>query len=97
VLAIFAGRCNTIYTNDERDKMQERVTWVDYSWKDSEIPGDTEAQVVILNDSDKYEQMVNDDSFDERIWFYFQDEAEFQRAFDPSNDEFEFVLVEAKK
>jgi len=52
---------------------------------------------VILNDSDKYEQMVNDDSFDERIWFYFQDEAEFQRAFDASNDEFEFVLVEAKK
>jgi len=61
--------------------------------KDSEIPGDTKAQVVILNDSNKYEQMSADESFDERIWFYFQDEAEFQRAFDTSNDEFEFVIT----
>ena len=73
--------------------MQERITWVDYVWKDSDIPGDTRAQVVILNDTGKYEQMVADESFDERIWFYFQDEAEFQRAFDASNEEFEFVLV----
>jgi len=76
--------------------MQERVTWVDYIWKDSDIEGDTRAQVVILNDSDKYEQMSNDESFDERIWFYFQDEAEFERAFDSNNDEFEFVLVKAE-
>jgi hypothetical protein len=73
--------------------MSERITWVDYQWKDSDIPGDTRAQVVILNDSNKYEQMSADDSFDQRIWFYFQDEAEFQRAFDPNNDEFEFVLT----
>lgn len=73
--------------------MEERVTTVDYAWKDSNIPGDTSAQVVILNDSDKYEEMVANESFDERIWFYFQDEAEFQRAFDPANDEFEFVLI----
>jgi hypothetical protein len=73
--------------------MKERITWVDYSWKDSDIPGDTRAQVVILNDTAKYEQMSNDESFDERIWFYFQDEAEFQRAFDTSNEEFEFVLI----
>lgn len=73
--------------------MQERISWVDYVWKDSDIPGDTRAQVVILNDTGKYEQMVADESFDERIWFYFQDEAEFQRAFDASNEEFEFVLT----
>jgi hypothetical protein len=73
--------------------MKERVTTVDYIWKDSEIAGDTEAQVVILNDSDKYDEMVANESFDERIWFYFQDEAEFQRAFDAHNTEFEFVLT----
>lgn len=73
--------------------MSERISWVDYVWKDSDIPGDTRAQVVILNDTDKYEEMVADSSFDERIWFYFQDEAEFQRAFDPSDTEFEFLLV----
>ena len=74
--------------------MSERITWVDYQWKDSDIPGDTRAQVVILNDSGKYEEMSNGLDFDQRIWFYFQDEAEFQRAFDPNNDEFEFVLTE---
>lgn len=73
--------------------MSERVTRVDYIWKDSEIDGDHSAQVVILNDSEKYDEMVADESFDERIWFYFQDEAEFQRAFDAHNTEFEFVLV----
>jgi hypothetical protein len=73
--------------------MSERITWVDYQWKDSDIPGDTRAQVVILNDSGKYEEMSNGLDFDQRIWFYFQDEAEFQRAFDPNNDEFEFVLT----
>lgn len=76
--------------------MSERVTWVDYAWKDpnpAEVPGDTMAQVVILNDPDLYEQMSNDVSFDERIWYYFQDEAEFQRAFDPNNTEQEFYLL----
>jgi hypothetical protein len=73
--------------------MSERITWVDYQWKDSDIPGDTRAQVVVLNDSNKYEEMSADESFDQRIWFYFQDEAEFKRAFDPNDDEFEFVLT----
>ena len=74
-------------------KTSERVTWVTYAWKDSDIPGDSHAQVVILNDSNKYEEMSNNASFDQRIWFYFQDEAEFKRAFDPTTDEFEFVLL----
>ena len=72
--------------------MAERVTWVNYIWKDEVVPGDTECMVVILNDSGKYEEMSEDESFDERVWFYFQDEAEFQRAFDADNDEFEFTL-----
>lgn len=76
--------------------MAERITFVDYQWK-NDLEGDTNAMVVILNDSDKYEQMCADDSFDQRVWFYFQDEAEFQRAFDPSTDEFEFTLLREEK
>ncbi len=73
--------------------MAERVVWVEYQWKDEEIPGDTDAMVVILNDPKLYKQMSEDDEFDQRVWFYFQDEAEFQRAFDPKNDEHDFYLV----
>jgi hypothetical protein len=73
--------------------MTERITWVDYNWKNELVQGDTSAQVVILNDSEKYAEMNADESFDQRIWFYFQDEAEFQRAFDKNNDEFEFTLI----
>jgi hypothetical protein len=73
--------------------MSERITWVDYKWKDEVVQGDTNAQVVILNDSEKYAEMSADESFDQRIWFYFQDEAEFQRAFDSTNDEFEFTII----
>jgi hypothetical protein len=74
------------------NEMSERVTWVDYNWK-GEVPGDTMAQVVILNDPDLYEKMSEDEDFDQRIWYYFQDEAEFQRAFDPDNTEQEFYIV----
>lgn len=73
--------------------MSERVTWVDYAWKDDVVAGDTMAQVVILNDPDLYEKMSEDEDFDQRIWYYFQDEAEFQRAFDPKNTEQEFYLL----
>jgi hypothetical protein len=77
--------------------MSERITFVDYKWKNESVEGDNSAQVVILNDTEKYEEMCADDSFDSRIWFYFQDEAEFQRAFDPTNDEFEFTLISEEK
>jgi hypothetical protein len=73
--------------------MAERVTWVDYAWKDNVVDGDTMAQVVILNDPDLYEKMSEDEDFDQRIWYYFQDEAEFQRAFDPKNEEHDFYLL----
>ena len=77
--------------------MAERTTSVNYKWKNEEVEGDNNATVVILNDSDKYDEMCADESFDQRIWFYFQDEAEFQRAFDPTNDEFEFTLISEEK
>jgi hypothetical protein len=72
--------------------MAERVASVVCVWKDENIARNTD--VVILNDSVKYEQMCKDLSFDERVFFYFQDEAEFRRAFDPDDTEFEFFLIE---
>jgi hypothetical protein len=71
----------------------ERVVWVDYIWKDEEVSGDTDAMVIILNDPKLMEKMVADESFDQRVWFYFQDEAEYQRAFDPNDEEFDFTIV----
>jgi len=73
--------------------MAERITWVDYIWKDDEASGETRAMVVILNDPELYEDLHKNEGFDERVWFYFQDEAEFKRAFDPNTDEFEFILT----
>jgi len=71
----------------------ERVTWVEYIWKDEEVAGDTDAMVVILNDPKLYDKMTKKESFDQRVWFYFQDEAEFKRAFNKDNDEHDFYLV----
>jgi len=71
----------------------ERVVWVDYIWKDEEVSGDTDAMVIILNDPKLMEKMVAKESFDQRVWFYFQDEAEYQRAFDPNDEEFDFTIV----
>jgi hypothetical protein len=73
----------------------ERSTYVDYVWKDDQSGG--RALVVILNDKELYDQMAEDDSYDARIWFYFQDEDEFQRAFNTNNTEFEFVLTREEK
>lgn len=72
---------------------KERVTWVDYEWKGEVVPGDQSAMVVVLNHPDLYQELVENTSFDERVWFYFQDEAEFQRAFNKDNDEHDFYLV----
>jgi hypothetical protein len=75
----------------------ERVVWVDYIWKDDTDPEALVAtnygMVVILNNPELYEDLHKHEGFDERVWFYFQDEAEFKRAFDPNNDEFDFTLI----
>ena len=38
----------------------------------------------------------NDEAFDydPMIWFYFEDEAEFERAKNPNNTEFDFYIKE---
>jgi len=77
--------------------MAEYVASVSYIWKEETIEDETNALVVVLNDNDLYKKMHDDQSFDERIFFYFQDDAEFQRAFDPNNDEFEFTITKENK
>lgn len=77
--------------------MAERVTNVDYIWKGGVVPGDKDCLVVIVNDDERYEQMTEDDAFDPMVWFTFKDEAEFKRAFDPTNNEFDFTLVNERK
>lgn len=77
--------------------MAERATFVDYIWKGTDIPGDNDCLVIIVNDKAKYDQMAEDDSFNPMVWFTFEDEEEFQRAFDPNNEEFDFTLVREHK
>ena len=73
--------------------MSERATFVDYKWRDSDIPGETDCLVIIVNDKERYDQMAEDDDYNPMAWFTFQDEAEFQRAFDQNNNEHDFYLV----
>ena len=41
-----------------------------------------------------YDQFDEDFDYDPMVWFYFEDEAEFERAKDPNNTEFEFYIKE---
>lgn len=75
---------------------RERITYVAYKWKEDFMGGDSMALAVILNNSGKYDEMVADSAFDGRVWFYFKDEEEFSRAFNPLDDEFEFVILEER-
>jgi hypothetical protein len=78
-------------------KMAERATFVDYIWKGETVPGDKDCLVVIVNDEKRYNQMTDEDGFDPMVWFTFKDEAEFKRAFDKNNQEFDFTLVNERK
>jgi len=72
--------------------MNEYITSIDYVWK-NDNSGNENALVVVINDSQTYQQMHDDETFDERVFFYFADMAEFQRSFDANNDEFEFTTI----
>jgi hypothetical protein len=59
---------------------------------------ETEIQeVYILNDKATYERLCNDDAFDSRVWFYFQDEMEFKSYFNKDNDDDFYIVREIKK
>lgn len=53
-----------------------------------------EQEVYILNDRTTYERLSNDDAFDQRVWFYFQDETEFQSYFNEDNGDDWFIVRE---
>jgi hypothetical protein len=59
---------------------------------------ETESQdVYIMNDKAIYEQLANDDAFDSRVWFYFQDEAEFKSYFNKANGDDWFIVREIEE
>lgn len=72
--------------------MSEYITSIDYVWK-NDNSGNENALVVVVNNSQTYQQMHDDETFDERVFFYFKDDAEFKRSFDPNDDEFEFRTI----
>lgn len=73
--------------------MAERVAEVEYVW-DDEPDGEVHTSlVVILNDSEEYDRMAEEDDYDSRIFFYFRDEEEYKRAFSPDYEGGEFHLV----
>lgn len=59
--------------------------------------GETEIQdVYIMNDKSKYEELCADDAFDQRVWFYFGDEEEFQSYFSETNGDDWHIVKEVK-
>jgi hypothetical protein len=73
--------------------MTERVAEVEYVWDDEPDGKTYTSLVVILNDSEEYDRMVEEEDFDNRIFFYFRDEEEFESAFSPEYSGGEFHLV----
>jgi hypothetical protein len=70
-------------------------------WAEVEIQwegyDETEIQeVYIMNDKAKYEKLCADDSFDQRVWFYFGDEQEFQSYFSKDNGDDWYIIKEIK-
>lgn len=75
----------------------EKGRWatIQIQWKEyDEIE---EQEVYILNDKETYERLSADDSFDQRVWFYFQDETEFQSYFNEDNGDDWFIVREIRE
>lgn len=78
-------------------KYTEKGRWatIQIQWKEyDEIE---EQEVYILNDKETYERLSADDSFDQRVWFYFQDETEFQSYFNEDNGDDWFIVREIRE
>lgn len=72
---------------------KERPAYVEVFYRD-ELPEthDTMVATAIIG----YDGETEDYDFDPMVWFYFEDEAEFERAKDPGNTEFEFYVREVE-
>lgn len=79
-----------------------KMEWTENGrWAEVEIKWDgneeTETQeVYIMNDKKRYEELCANDSFDQRVWFYFGDEEEFQSYFKEDNGDDWFIVREIK-
>lgn len=72
----------------------EKGRWATIEVKFLGEPEIIEHEVYILNDKESYERLSADDSFDQRVWFYFQDETEFQSYFNEDNGDDWFIVRE---
>ena len=71
--------------------MTARYATVTYMWKDKPEWGVERGALVSIGD-ENYDAMAENDEFDEMLWFYFRDEAEFAKAFDDDSPH-DFVLL----
>jgi hypothetical protein len=71
--------------------IEERSEFVEvfYFGESEEVHDPMPALCVIGYDNDN-----EDFEYDPMVWFYFEDEAEYERAKNPNNTEFDFYIVE---
>ena len=72
---------------------KERAVFVEvfYDGEPADVHDPLAALAIVGYDGDN-----EDFEYDPMVWFYFEDEAEYQRAQDPSNTEFEFYVKEVE-
>ena len=71
----------------------ERPVFVEVFYKDEPMDiHDPLAALAIIG----YDLNDEDFDYDPMVWFYFEDEAEYLRAQDPNNTEFEFYVKEVE-
>lgn len=69
----------------------ERPVFVEvfYDGESDEVHDPMLALAIVGYDGDN-----EDFDYDPMVWFYFEDEAEFERAKNPNNTEFDFYIKE---
>lgn len=65
---------------------------VEIQWKG--FDGTETAEVYIMNDKAKYDELCADDAFDTRVWFYFGDEEEYKSYFKEDNGDDWYIVRE---
>lgn len=73
--------------------VKERAVFVEvfYDGEPVDVHDPLAALAIVGYDGDN-----EDFEYDPMVWFYFEDEAEFERAKDPDNTEFEFYVREVE-
>jgi hypothetical protein len=66
------------------------IRTIEYRWTDTDTPEPHYADVFVGDGKTDWEAAL---SFDERIFFYFDNEAEFRNAFEEGSEDFVIVKV----